>query len=104
MLPPEFESIARELITRFRAFIVEDDEAAALPDLLTAEEQVVAFVVETGLAVLQVFAEVRLQQAKASRPRCGCGRRLELHKGTDWTPELLTWRRCYVTGSTPATA
>ena len=87
MLPPEFESIAHELVALFRAFVRQDDEGAALPNLLSAEQQVAAFVRETGRTMLQVFVNVRLQQAKTSRPRCGCGRLPELHKGSDWTRE-----------------
>ncbi len=89
MFPPDFESIALELISRFRAFVVDDDDGEALPDLLATEEQVAAFVIEIGRAMLQDFVQVRLEQAKAARPRCACGRQSELHKGTDWPRQTL---------------
>lgn len=44
MLPPEFESISTRLAALYRTFLIADDTAMTVPDLLTAEEGVVAFV------------------------------------------------------------
>jgi len=84
MLPPDFESIAHELIALFRTFVTEDVDGEALPDLLTAEEQVAAFVRETGRAMLQVFVDLRLEQATKARPPCACGLPTRVHRGSDW--------------------
>ena len=89
MLPPELQSIANELLTRFQQWVEQDTEGAALPDLLTAEEEVSAFVRHTGNVMLQAFADIRETQAKATRQRCSCGRRTEIHHRTTWTRETL---------------
>ena len=44
MLPPEFESIAKELINRYQSFLENDVAGVEVTDLLSAEEQVVDFV------------------------------------------------------------
>ncbi len=59
MIPPEFESISTSLLARYRAFLSEDLEGLAVPDLLSAEERVVDFVRKLGLGLLQVFVDVR---------------------------------------------
>lgn len=87
MLPPEFDSIAACLETRYRNLLNEDVEASAVPDLLAAEEQVSKFVRALGLGLLEVFAEVRLAQAKAERGRCSCGEPATIHRTTKWKRE-----------------
>ncbi|MCP4591274.1 MAG: hypothetical protein GY842_11040 [bacterium] len=89
MLPPEFESIATDLVARFRMWIADDVEGLEVPDLLAAEELVASFVRETGRGLLQAFVETREAQAKASRPPCSCGERTELHRLTKWTRQTL---------------
>ncbi len=89
MLPPEFDSIAKMLVTRFRKFLSEDEDASELPDLLTTEELVTAFARETGRAMLQAFVDVRREQAKAARAPCECGARRELHRSPQWARKTL---------------
>ena len=89
MFPPEFESIATTLTTRYRAFLLEDSDGLAVPDLLTAEEQVVKFVRELGLDLLDGFIDVRMVQAKATRRPCSCDRRPSVHRMTTWSRETL---------------
>lgn len=89
MLPPEFESIATSLTARYRAFLSEDVEGLAVPDLLSAEERVVGFVRELGLGLLQVFVDVRAAQAKATRLPCSCGHRPSVHRTTEWPRKTL---------------
>jgi hypothetical protein len=85
MLPPEFESIPNHLCSLYRAFLLQDATGTAVPELLTAEERVVAFVHALGLALLQVFVQVRLVQAKAARRPCSCGVTPTVHRTTKWT-------------------
>jgi len=89
MLPPELDSIATELKRRFHDHIVADAEARVLPELQTAEEVVGAFVQEIGRGLLQIFVDVREQQAKASRRPCICGSQTEMHHRTTWTRQTL---------------
>jgi hypothetical protein len=89
MLPPEFESIANELLNRYRNFLNEDSDGGSVPDLLSAEEQVVDFVYKLGLEMLQTYADVRTVQAKADRPSCRCGDRPPVHRTTKWKRETL---------------
>ncbi|MBU0661689.1 hypothetical protein KKG22_05980 [Patescibacteria group bacterium] len=89
MLPAEFESICTSLTARYRALISEDVEGLAVPDLLSAEEQVVRFVRELGLSLLQVFVDVRAAQAKATRQPCACGRLPDVHRSTQWPRKTL---------------
>ena len=84
MLLPEFESIKSAVVSRFGRWVAEDVDDLELPDLQTAEEQVVAFVRELGPAMLQRFVSARYWQATAARPRCGCGHQEELHRSTPW--------------------
>lgn len=89
MLPPEFESIGTSLTARYRAFISEDVEGLAVPDLLSAEEQVVRFVRNLGLGLLQMFVDVRAAQAKATRQPCSCGHLPSVHRTTQWQRKTL---------------
>jgi hypothetical protein len=89
MLPPEFESISTSLTARYRAFISEDVEGVAVADLLSAEEQIVRFIRELGLGLLQVFVEVRVAQAKATRQPCSCGQLPSVHRTTQWSRKTL---------------
>ena len=85
MLPPEFESIAASLIALYRTLLIADGEAKSVPDLLSAEERVVAFLQALGLALLAVFVEVRLLQTNALRRPCSCGGIPTVHRTTTWT-------------------
>jgi len=89
MLPPEFESIANELTTRFLEWAIEDEGGEELPDLLTAEEQVASFVRQLGVSMLQAFVDVRREQAKAARAACSCGGRREVHRAPRWVRKTL---------------
>jgi hypothetical protein len=89
MVAPEFESIAQELTTRYRAFVEDDRERALVPELLSAEEQVGEFVVALGLGLLKVFVEVRRRQAEANRRPCTCGRVPAVHRTTTWTRRTI---------------
>ncbi len=70
MFPPELECIADDLTQRFRFFLEEDSERAELPELLSAEQQIVACVSQLGLDMLQTFVALRVDQAKAARGPC----------------------------------
>jgi hypothetical protein len=87
VLPPEFESIAQRLRTRYRNLLLADGEGEAVPDLLAAEEQIAEFVRELGHGLLQVFVEVRHVQAKEGRGPCSCGRPATIHRTTKWRRE-----------------
>jgi hypothetical protein len=87
VLPPEFDAIAASLKTRYRTFLLEDDERSAVPDLLAAEEQVSEFVRDVGRSLLQIFVDVRLAQANEARPPCSCGRVATIHRTTKWRRE-----------------
>jgi hypothetical protein len=90
MVPPELQSIADELTKRYEAFLKEDGrrgEGLEVPNLLTAEEQVMSFVYGLGQRMLQTFMNVRLAQAKAERQPCTCGRVPTVHRTTTWTRE-----------------
>jgi len=89
MLPPEFESIAKELINRYQSFLEDDTEGVKVPDLLSAEEQVVDFVHRLGLEMLQTFVDVREGQAKEGRQPCKCGHTASVHRTTKWTRKTL---------------
>ena len=85
--PPEFDSIALDLKTRYRNFLLEDAEGDKVPDLLTAEEQVSRFIHEVGLSLLQLFVNVRSEQAKEDRGPCTCGGPATIHRTTKWRRE-----------------
>ncbi len=67
MLPPELESIADELTKGYEDFLKKDGEGVVVADLLAAEEQVKDFVYGLGLSMLQIFVDVRTEQAKGRR-------------------------------------
>lgn len=89
MLPPELESIADELIKRFRVFLENDCDGEQVSELLSAEEQVGNLVRRIGLDMLQTFVDVRAKQAKANRPSCNCDKIPGVHRTTTWTRETL---------------
>jgi len=88
MLPTELESIARELLARFREFVLADHDAVLIPELLTAQEKVLGFTRILGRDMLQDFARIRAQQAMAMRAPCpACGGRMEALKRLSWAHE-----------------
>ena len=87
MLPPDLETIANELTMRYRSFLEEDGDGVEVTELLSAEEQVVAFASRLGRDMLQTFVDVRTDQAKAARQPCTCGRVPSVHRNTKWTRE-----------------
>lgn len=89
MFPPEFDSIAKTLLMRFRSWVSEDGDASELPNLEAVERQVTTFVRETGRAMLQAFVDVRRDQAKAARAACDCGMPREVHRSPQWPRKTL---------------
>lgn len=89
MLPPELQSIADELIKRFRVFLENDCDAGQVSDLLSAEEHVGNLVRKTGQGMLQTFVDVRAEQAKENRQPCSCDEIPGVHKTTRWTRQTL---------------
>ncbi len=89
MLPPEFQSIAKDLIERYQSFLQQDGEGLEVPDLLVAEEQVVTFVYKLGLEMMQTFVDVRQGQAKNARKPCKCGPSPSIHRTTEWKHKTL---------------
>lgn len=89
MLPPEMHSIGDELLKRYKSFLEADVEAEEVPDLLVAEEQMVAFLYQLGREMLQSYADVRHIQAKANRPACTCGHATSIHRITSWPHKTL---------------
>ena len=90
MLPTGFESIARELRARFHEYVLADTERVLIPELLTAQEKVLAFTQRLALDLMQDFARVRAQQAMAMRAPCPtCGRRMEALNQRSWPHETL---------------
>lgn len=87
MLPPALDLIAEELTKQYRSILEEDSECKDVPEFLSAEEQVKDFVHKLGLDMLHTFVEVRIEQAKACRQPCRCGRIPTIHKTTIWTRE-----------------
>ena len=89
MLPPEFESIVDAFKEQFRSSLEEDRQGQEVPDLLAAEEQVRRLVYGLGQELVQVFVDVRQEQAKAARSPCSCGRVPSVHRVTKWTRKTL---------------
>jgi hypothetical protein len=88
MVPPELESIADELVKRYESSVRKNGqggEGLEVAELLTAEEQVKDFVFALGQSMLQSFVDVRVNQAKARRQPCTCGRVPTVHRTTGWT-------------------
>ena len=74
MLPPDVDSILITLKSRYRNCLLGCAEGDAVPDLLSAEEQVSELVRTLGHDLLQIFVTVRGAQAKQVRGLCSCGR------------------------------
>jgi hypothetical protein len=85
LLAPPLESLRTELLERFRAELVRDDDARLFANLLDVEQQLGAFLQKLGQALMQSFVDERLEQALAHRPPCSCcGEPMELHRRTCW--------------------
>ena len=89
MLPPELDSIAVEIKKRFQNHVAADKDGTILPEIQTAEEVVTTFVIELGRSMLQIFVDVREEQAKSARGPCRCGAPTEMHRRTQWTKNTL---------------
>lgn len=89
MLPQEFECIAGDLVSRYKSFLDDDPDGVEFSDFLSVEEQVVDFVHNLGLGMLQVFVDIRAEQSKTGRRACGCGRVPGIHRTTKWTRKTL---------------
>ena len=71
MLPTEFESIANQTLLGIRAVLVADSAGTLVPDLLAATDLMSTLARRIGHDGAQAFADVRAEQALASRPRAG---------------------------------
>jgi hypothetical protein len=90
MLPTEFESIAKEALLGIRAVLVADSAGTLVPDLLAATDLMSALARRIGHDGAQTFADVRAEQALASRPRCpSCSGLMEVLKRPSWPHETL---------------
>lgn len=89
MLPPVFQSIADDFRQRFRAAVVADIAGEQLPNLLAAEQMVLAIMQEAGLGALHDYTEVRAEQALAGRARCACGEVMEVLRRSAWERKTM---------------
>ena len=89
MLPQEFECIAGDLINRYKSFLYDDPGGVEFSDFLSVEEQVIDFVHNLGLGMIQAFVDIRAEQSKTGRRACGCGRVPGIHRTTKWTRKTL---------------
>jgi hypothetical protein len=84
-----FESACRNVLEQFRSFLEADPEAAQLSDLMTAEEQVVAFTQEVGHALMLQYVTTRSTQARQKPTVCECGEDMTVHRVTPWEHKTL---------------
>lgn len=89
MLPPELDSIAQDVRTRFRTLVAADTGMIAIGDLLGAVQLVQEFVLGLGRGMAQDFVDVRTEQALANRARCACGEVMEVHRRAAWDHKTL---------------
>lgn len=90
MLPAEFQSIVTDSAALFRDLLLSDADCKLIPDLLTAQDIVLAFSRDVGRAMLRQFSEVRAKQAMDQRGPCSsCGQRMEALSNRSWTHETL---------------
>lgn len=89
MLPTAFDSITDENLARFGDAIRADVARVEFPEMLSAEEAVLAFTSQLGRSLMQVFVEIRVEQALAARPHCACGKPLQILQRRRWTYETL---------------
>ena len=87
MLPPELQSASDAVLVRWRRFLRQDCDAARMPEILSTEECVSEFSQMLGLRMMQVYVDVRVEQAKANRPPCRCDAGLDVHRTTPWKRE-----------------
>lgn len=82
MLPKEFESTAKDLVSRYKSYLEEKNTPNC--NLLEVEEKAVSFAVNLGLEIVKTYAEVQLEHAKNNKKLCLCGRPLNIHRVTKW--------------------
>lgn len=86
MLPPELKCFVDDLTKQFRFFLEADSEGVDLPELLSAEQQVNAFVRQLGPDMLETFVTVRVaspRPVETDRPQHTprCASTVSLSKG-----------------------
>jgi len=80
-----FESARLFALNQFKFFLEADHEGLHVPDLLSAETEIMAFTQELGRALLEQFVATRLAQVQQHPPVCECGRAMTPHRMTAWT-------------------
>jgi len=89
MLPPEFTHISQDIRARMHTLMVADVNGTMIPDLLSAEELILAFVQNLGRELMQDYVDACSEQVLANRPPCNCGRPMEILKRRSWIRETL---------------
>ena len=54
-------------------------------NLFDTVQEICKFVAALALAMIQAYVDVRLQQAKTTRPTCSCGKAMEWHTTSEWS-------------------
>ncbi len=84
VLSPSLQSIQNAALSSFVQVLEQDSHATGFRNLLDTIQEVCAFVTALGLAMMQAYVDVRLQQAKRTRPPCSCRNVMEWHTTSEW--------------------
>jgi hypothetical protein len=85
MLPPPLELIRIETLKRFAEIVGADHDCSLLPNLLDTELLMQLFSRTLGNDMVQVFVNVRLQQAQHNKLLCpGCDQPMEWLRKSQW--------------------
>ena len=84
-----FESARLFALDQFKVLLEADHEGLCVPDLLSAETEIMAFTQEVGRALLEQFVATRLAQVQRHPPSCECDRAMTTHRMTAWTHKSL---------------
>jgi hypothetical protein len=84
MMSPTLQPLHDAALASFVQVLKQDSNATNFRNLLDTVQELCKFVAALGLAMIQTYVDVRLGQAKASRPECSCGKAMQWHAASEW--------------------
>ncbi len=81
---PALQPIHDAALASFVQVLKQDSNATMFRNLLDTVQELCKFVTALGLAMIQTYVDVRLQQAKMTRPLCSCSKAMEWHTSSEW--------------------
>ena len=79
-----FQAITHQVLALFTEMVERDSDLKLLTDILATERGIESWLRDCGLEMWRVYLKVRVEQSKANRASCKCGKPIPIHKESRW--------------------